>query len=192
MSANISIGGDLKEELIPLLINNLTRDVYGKDSGWVIEFNKYTDDSYFLFEDDCVTTFDYLEEFLKSHEIPFSSATSYNIETHDQGSMRVYLPGVMDQVYNTTMDGELYLYATDLMGLKEALKVVAFENAALHINSRIPTVKKYAEHLLKGGDPLDFVKSIMDENVPPFVPPLPLLNIIKKVNKIKKVKKKGK
>lgn len=192
MSANITIGGDLKEELIPLLIKSLTKDVFGEGTDEVIEFNNYTDDSYFMFEEDYVTTFDYLEEFLKSHEIPFSSETSYDLENHAQGSMRVYLPGVMDQVYNITLDGELYLYATDLMGLKEALRIVTFENAALHINSHIPTVKKYVDHLLKGGDPLDFVKSVMEKEVPSFVPPLPLLNIIKAVKKIKTVKKKGK
>lgn len=76
--------------------------------------------------------------------------------------------------------------ADSILELNDAIKLVTFKNAALHVNSETLTVQEYAKHLLEGGDAMEFVKKELDRRTPPREPELPKLKVIKTKPKRKK------
>lgn len=170
----IKIGGNIPENLISGIEKALVNDLYSKEK---VNFRNHIEDDYFQMSDDCVGEFETTGYFCYENKIPFI----IDVGTYDdlQPEMRVFIPEVIDKTYLLSLSGDIILGGSDMMGLQEAITTVTFENAALKLNNHHPAVKEYSSFLLAGGEPMDFVKKIMKEAVPPRVPELPKLRIIK-------------
>ncbi len=134
-------------------------------------------DEYFEYENEHIGDFQNTRNFLEEHKIPFlqdmGSFDDY------QPEMIVFVPGIIYFTYSLSLSGDIIVPSSDIMSLYEAIKTITFQNAAIHINSKNTISQEYAQFLLGGGDPLEFVKQAMNKFTPPPVPELPVLNIIK-------------
>lgn len=115
------------------------------------------------------------EHFCDKHGICYTLFHD-SFEEYD-ASFRIVIPGGIKQHYYMNANGDPFVEATPLMQFRNAVQTITLDNAPLHVNDKDNMSQEYANHLLSGKPPMEFVLKFVDDYIPPSIPNLPPLNI---------------